>query len=92
LIPLAHAYTQKGEYEKGLKLDRRLVRLLKDDGVAHYNMACSLALLGRSDEAIRVLRRALKCGYEDRDHMRQDPDLASLHKLPAFKKLLEKKK
>lgn len=88
LIPLAHAYTEKGEYEKGLAIDRRLVKLLKDDGVAHYNLACSLALLGRSDEALQSLRRAIRHGYDDFEHLRRDPDLKSLHKHPGFRKLL----
>ncbi|HTL48058.1 MAG TPA: hypothetical protein VL688_08385 [Verrucomicrobiae bacterium] len=88
LIPLAHAYTEKGWFEKGLEIDRRLARLLKDDGIVHYNLACSLALLGKSREALRALRRALVLGYEDFEHLKQDPDLKSLHKMPEFKKIL----
>lgn len=89
LIPLAEAYTKKGLYEKGLKIDRRLSRLLKDDDIVHYNLACSLALLGQEKQALTALKRAVRLGYDDFRHMKRDPDLKPLHQNPEFLKLLK---
>lgn len=90
LIPLAEAYTRKGFYEKGLEIDRRLVKLLADDPIVHYNLACSLCLLGRKEDSLKALRKAVRLGYDDPEHMREDTDLKSLHKDAAFKRLLRK--
>jgi tetratricopeptide (TPR) repeat protein len=92
LIPLAEAYTQKGLYKKGLEIDRRLSRLLKEDDVVHYNLACSFALTGDEQKALASLKKAVRLGYDDFRHMRRDPDLKILRKHPDFLKILEKAK
>lgn len=91
LIPLAAAYTRKGLYEKGLAIDKRLSRLLKDDPITFYNLACSYALTGRPEEAVAALQRCVRLGYSDFDHLRNDPDLKSLQQHPQFLELLGKK-
>jgi predicted Zn-dependent protease len=86
---LAHLYTQIGQIDAGLKLDRKLVRLLPKDPTVHYNLACSLSLKGRRADAVRVLRDAVALGYSDFDWMRHDPDLNGLVDYPAFLRLLD---
>ncbi|MCZ6596707.1 MAG: hypothetical protein O7B99_03620 [Planctomycetota bacterium] len=78
LSDLAHALTLLGRLEDGLAVDRRLVRLEPENPVLHYNLACSLALLERTDEAFEVLHRAVEVGYDDLEHLLQDEDLANL--------------
>ena len=85
---MGYAYTHVGRYEDGLRLDRRLSRLMPDDRMVHYNLACSLALLGRADEAFEVLARAVELGYDDPDHLRVDPDLDSIRDDGRFSALL----
>ena len=87
LIPLAEAYTRTGRYQKGFEIDKRLSLLCPEDPGVHYNLACSLALLGKKKEAIEALQRAVKLGYDDFEHLKKDPDLLSLHDNPAFKAL-----
>lgn len=89
---LGGLYTKDGRIDDGLKMDRRLVRLLPENATAHYNLACSLALKKRKAEALRSLARAIELGYKDSDWMMQDPDLEPLKKLPAFKRLVAKLK
>ena len=91
LIPLAEVYTKAGFYEKGLKVDKKLVKLRKKDPNVHYNLACSLALTGKTEQSFAALERAMKLGYSDLEHMKQDPDLKSLHSDPRFQELLKKK-
>lgn len=89
LLPLAEAYTRKGFYEKGLEIDKRLAELCKEDPSVYYNLACSLALTGKKKGAITALRRALRLGYLDFNHLRKDPDLKALHGERDFEKLVD---
>jgi len=80
--------TRKGLHERALKIDRRLAKLLPNDAIVRYNLACSLALNGKPDEAVSALRRALECGYTDFDHLESDGDLAALRDHPEYLELL----
>ena len=85
---LAELVSRKGLVDRAVELDRRLVELLPNDFLARYNLACSLARAGRSDEAIDSLSRAILLGYDDLAHMEADPDLESLRNHPDFQALL----
>ena len=85
---LAHLYTKVGRLDDGLRMDRKLVRLLPEDSTVHYNLACSLALKGRLGDATKVLRMAIQLGYKDYEWMRKDPDLSELQSHPAYCTLL----
>lgn len=86
---LGHLYTREGRVDDGLKMDRRLVRLKPGDPLAHYNLACSLALKERKRDAVASLRTAIDLGYGDYQWMRKDPDLKGLHDYQAFLELLD---
>ena len=75
-------------YADGLQVDRRLVQLRPSDPLAHYNLACSYALLKRPDQAIATLRRAVELGYRDFRYMREDRDLDAIRQGPRFHQLL----
>jgi Flp pilus assembly protein TadD len=81
---LAHLYTQTGQLDAGLRLDRKLARLTPEDPTVHYNLACSLALKHRKADALKALRAAITFGYDDYIWMCNDPDLAELHDYGAF--------
>jgi tetratricopeptide (TPR) repeat protein len=80
--------TLKGRYGDGLKIDRRIVDLRPHDAQAHYNLACSYALLKKKDLALRMLRRAIELGYCDFNYMREDQDLEAIKDDPRFVQLL----
>jgi tetratricopeptide (TPR) repeat protein len=86
----AHAnnLTLKGRYAEGLQVDKRLVQLRPNDPLAHYNLACSYALLKRPEQAIKTLRRAVELGYRDFRYMREDRDLDSIRHDPRFRQLM----
>jgi tetratricopeptide (TPR) repeat protein len=86
---LGGLYTKVGRISDGLKMDRKLVRLLPKNATAHYNLACSLALSKRRTDALRSLKRAVDLGYDDIDWMTQDPDLDDLKDHPEFVRLLD---
>lgn len=84
LIPLAEAYTQKGLYQKGLLIDKRLAKLCPEDSTVFYNLACSYALTGKKSQALETLKKAISLGYDDWQHLRKDHDLKSLVGDPQF--------
>lgn len=80
--------TLKGRYADGLQIDKRLVTLRPQDPLAHYNLACSYALLRKPDLALKTLRRAIELGYRDFRYMREDRDLDSIRHDPRFRQLI----
>ncbi len=90
LSDLGHALGRLGRYAEGLEVDEQLVRHAPADCVARYNLACTLALLGRPDQALAELEQAAELGYTDGPAMEADEDLASLRELPRFRALLRR--
>lgn len=86
----ANNLAAKGQSGRALQVDRRLVRLLPDQAIPWYNLACSYAVLGMTDPAIAALQRALELGYRHFDHLRRDPDLKSLRHDPRLTRLLRR--
>ena len=89
LIALGSAYTQKGDYEKGLAVDLRLSQLRRDDPTVHYNLACSYSLLGELDAAFKALEEAVALGYKDLVHLQRDSDLENLRKDHRYQGLVD---
>jgi len=85
---MGHLLTLKGRYAEGLQVDKRLVNLRPRDPLAHYNLACSYALLKRNELALKTLRQAVELGYRDFRYMREDRDLDSIRHDPRFRQLL----
>lgn len=90
LVLLGDAYTRNGDYLKGLELDIRLSQIKPENETIRYNLACSYALIGQTDNALKNLSKAVDLGYEDVDHLRNDHDLAVLKEDPRFQTLLQK--
>ena len=86
---MGNLLTLKGRFAEGLHLDKRLVQLRPNDALAHYNLACSFALMKQLDQSLRTLRKAVELGYRDFRYMQEDHDLDSIRKDPRFRKLLK---
>jgi tetratricopeptide (TPR) repeat protein len=78
----------KKRFQESLQIERRIIQLKPKDSLAHYNLACSYALLKQPDLALSTLRKALEFGYRDFRYIHQDRDLDPIRKDPRFKKLL----
>lgn len=89
LRALGDLYTRTGAYADGLRVDERLSRLCAEDPVIWYNLACSLALSDRIDDALDALGRAVELGYDDYEWMKKDSDLTALRGDPRFESILE---
>jgi tetratricopeptide (TPR) repeat protein len=89
---LGDAYTKTGQWEKGLKVDRRLARLCPDNALVFYNLACSYSLLKNLDAAFTCLRKAIRLGYDDARWLARDPDLKNLRQDPRYESISKKLK
>jgi Flp pilus assembly protein TadD len=89
---LGDAYTRKGFYKEGLEVDKRLVKLKPEDPIVHYNLACSLSLIGDIEGAFKELKKAVLLGYDDFSYILEDPDLENVRKHPQFKEFVSKLK
>ena len=66
-----------------------LANMVRDDNpVVWYNLACVRALLGRKNDAVRALARALEHGFNNSELLATDADLDSLRKREDFKVLM----
>jgi adenylate cyclase len=88
LTELADLLTRLGRLEEGLSADERLVALAPEDPNIRYNLACSQALLGRTEHALDTLERAVELGYDDAAHLLEDEDLASLRGERRFRAIV----
>jgi len=90
-LRLGYSLHMLGRYEEALESHLRTAaaahRELRIDGL--YNSACACALLGRRDEAIDYIARAIDAGFEDTEQASRDTDLESLRKDPRFKSLMD---
>jgi Flp pilus assembly protein TadD len=90
LRQLVDLMADRGDYQRALELDQRLVALRPHDCFARYNLACSLSALGQIVPALRALDEALRLGYDDFVHMDADADLDAVRQHPGFFQLLER--
>ncbi len=82
----ARAALQKGDTAAAQKLAEQSLTLIPDEPGALYNLACALALQGKKDEALAQLERAVKEGFNQAQHIREDKDLGSLRGDDRFEK------
>jgi tetratricopeptide (TPR) repeat protein len=80
----------RGHYTRALQIDRRLVRLVPEDAIVWYNLACSFAVLGMIEPAFSALQKSLELGYRATVRLRRDPDLKLLRRDPRFARLLRR--
>ena len=83
---LGDAYTRRGEFSEGLKVDEQLARLRPLDALVHYNLACSYSLTEQVEQAGASLEKALQLGYRDFKWIVTDPDLRNLRAHSSYRK------
>ncbi|MBC8244907.1 MAG: hypothetical protein H8E20_10980 [Verrucomicrobia bacterium] len=84
---LGDNYTRRDRFRDGLTVDEHLAKLLPDDSMVFYNLACSYSLTDRIDESITALNKAVHLGYKDSRWMDEDPDLNNVRTDPRYKRI-----
>ncbi len=81
-------YYSAMRYDLAIESALRLVEMVPDRPLAHYNLACVFAKLRRGDEALQALNQAVDFGWRNVGHTLIDPDLRSLRQEPDFVELI----
>jgi tetratricopeptide (TPR) repeat protein len=86
---MQHSAFRAGQYETSIEAGR----LALDRGaspVIAYNIACAHARMGRNDEAMEWVKRAVEAGFNERETLGSDPDIAALRVRPEFDLIWQK--
>lgn len=86
----AHAMHELGRYEPALELHEKASSFDRNRIISSFRLGCALARLGRTDEAIAKLERAVEVGFRDRSRAEREPDLESLRDEPRFHRVLDR--
>jgi hypothetical protein len=84
----AHFCGETGVALATLEAAQRQVPACQRSGAMWYNMGCFATRLGRLEDAMRYLQRAVDAGYNDPRKFRADLDLAPLRWRPPFQRLV----
>ncbi len=84
----ATALFQLGQPDRALEWNRRALAADPEDPGLLYNVASNYALLGRPEEAVDCLEKAINNGFGHKRWIEHDSDLNSLRSHPRFQALL----
>jgi tetratricopeptide (TPR) repeat protein len=90
LQALAESYAERGRHGDSVRIDEKLLRLKPDDLDIRINLALSLTLAGRLEQAIQEMDRAIDLGYRDIQWITKNPSLAPLRRHPGYGRLRAK--
>ncbi|MCK6459490.1 MAG: hypothetical protein L6Q95_06305, partial [Planctomycetes bacterium] len=88
----ANTLLRAKRFAEAAKTFEELLGTYTTDPGSWYNYACCLALLGRNEQALDALGKAVDNGYGDAGHAAQDADFASLRESDGFRALLGRMK
>jgi serine/threonine protein kinase/Flp pilus assembly protein TadD len=86
------AQTILGERARAVEWCERALHIDSDEPITLYNVGCTYTQLGRFEDAIDCLARAVEHGFTDRAWFENDTTLSPLREHPRFRGLLEKLK
>jgi tetratricopeptide (TPR) repeat protein len=74
---------------KAVEYAQRSLAIDPEDPMLLYNVACMYASLGRSEQAIACLERAVDKGFGHREWIDNDPDLNSIRDNPKYQAIVD---
>jgi tetratricopeptide (TPR) repeat protein len=83
----AYAAYGKGDYETAYAKQQVVLERRPNWVLAHFNAGCFAARLGRTDEALEHLRRAMEIDDRIRENIEKDEDLDSIREDPRLQAL-----
>jgi len=84
----AAKWRQKGNLHKAVEVLEQALQRYPNQAVLLYDLACYLALMGRKEEALAKLERALQLDPSLKALAKKDDDFQSLRGDPYFEKLM----
>ena len=81
---IADGHNLKGEHDAALAVLEEGVARHPQNAAVIYTRACTYALLGRREEALADLHRAIELNPRELEHAQRDSDFDSIRDDPAF--------
>lgn len=81
-----------GRDKEALEWQDSLAAKFPDEPGTYYDEACLYSRMGRTEDAVKALKTALECGYNNFRHIADDDDLDPVRNIPEFVSLVEKYK
>lgn len=79
----------RGDFAAAERLLRLAIERLPYDAQSHYNLACVSARLGKKENALANLKRAVELGFRDVKHIEADADLKGVADDERFATILK---
>jgi tetratricopeptide (TPR) repeat protein len=86
---LAGALSIVGETAAALDYAARSLEIDPEDPMLLYNVACTYSNLGKLDDALSCLERAVDKGFGHKEWIEHDPDLNAIRDNPRFKAITQ---
>ena len=81
-----------GRDKEALEWQDSLAAKFPDEPGTYYDEACLYSMIGRTEDAVKAIKTALECGYNNFRHIADDDDLDPVRNIPVFVSLVEKYK
>ena len=81
-----------GRDKEALEWQDSLAAKFPDEPGTYYDEACLYSMMGRTEDAVKAIKTALECGYNNFRHIADDDDLDPVRNIPEFVSLVEKYK
>ncbi len=88
LIIGAAANASVGDTERAAQYAARAIAVDPDDPMLLYNIACTYGILGKTDDCLNALEKAVSNGWGDKSWLEHDSDLDSIRSEPRYLGLL----
>ena len=85
----ADVLIRMGEKEKAMQWVKRLAATDRDEPAVLYGIACLYSLIGKPEEAVYYLRKAVDSGFAHRQYLEKDGDFDAIREHPRYIELIE---
>lgn len=83
-----HGYYEKKKYDMALSDLIKATKIDKNYAEAYYNIACIYSIKKDGNLALRYLNKAINCGFNDYELIKEDPDLDNIRAIEGFNELI----
>jgi len=85
----ADVLIRMGEKQKAMEWVKRLAATDRDEPAILYGIACLYSLIGKPEEAVYYLRKAVDVGFAHRQYLEKDGDFDPIRHHPGYVELIK---
>ena len=85
----ADVLIRMGEKEKAMEWVKRLAATDRDEPAVLYGIACLYSLIGKAEEAVYYLSKAVDAGFAHRQYLEKDGDFDPIRNHPRYSELIK---